>query len=256
MENGKLSEEIGVLIPSAVIYYRTRTNSDRSNKWCHANTYSLQFDITYPTDAVFSLQSTTDIKISYRELYIEIVTQPPSEGNTTFTLYPYPKIYIRDSIHDDIVTDLGWRGREWFAVATIIASNGDKYGITHDVQIEGVAVFSNINFQDAGTYKIQFSVKTDPSTASSRLPDNIESEEVDIEVLPFSRFEVTYEADFMKVIGENEDEFILTFIQFFYDLYPEIVLYNVTVRSGSIIISFFDFAREITPITPYSMMLH
>ena len=206
---------------------------------------------------MFSLQSTNDIEISYRELYIEIVTQPPSEGNTTFTLYPYPKIYIRDSINDDIVTDLGWRGREWFAVATIIASNGDKYGITHDVQIEeGVAVFSNINFQDAGTYKIQFSVKTDPSTANSQLPDNIESEEVDIEVLPFSRFEVTYEADFMKVIGENEDEFISAFIQFFYDLYPEIVLYNVTVRSGSIIISFFDFAREITPITPYSMMLH
>ena len=223
----------------------------------HAGTYSLQFDITYPTDAVFSLQSTNDIEISYRELYIEIVTQPPSEGNTTFTLYPYPKIYIRDSINDDIVMDLGWRGREWFAVATIIASNGDEYGITHDVQIEeGVAVFSNINFQDAGTYKIQFSVKTDPSTAISRLPDNIESEEVDIEVLPFSRFEVTYEADFMEVIGENEDEFISAFVKFFYDLYPDIVLYNVTVRSGSIIISFFattkeaqqlaDFATEIT----------
>ena len=217
----------------------------------HAGTYRLQFTVVYPTNASFTLQLSSDVEIVTRELYIVIDTQPPTTANTTFDLYPYSKLSIRDRSNHNIVDNLGWRGREWFAVATVInTSTQRQHGTSIKVNImNGIAMFSSISIDSEGTYLIRFSVETDPTSNDSEIPDSVESNDISITQLPFTRFITTYNEDYDEVV---DSLFLETFVAYALQDTEDIFIYNASVIRGSIIVSFFASSSNADTLSEFS----
>ena len=222
----------------------------------HPGDYLLQFSITYPVNASISLRVDTSIAITERELIIEIPESLPLQGTIIYPLSTNTVLQVRDKSSNKIATNLGWRQRQWFAKATVIdTSSQTDYRVYVANIVEGEAQFNEIRVDDAGSYRVRFTVYTDPASDNSVLPAPVESGIINIEYRPNTRFDVTYDNDYTIVRG-MEEEFVLQFEQHIESQYPAIDVYNVSVSEGSIIVSYFatsnnaddlvDFALQIT----------
>ncbi len=219
----------------------------------HSGTYRLNFTVVYPPGTSFTLQASHDIVISNRILFIQIETQPPSEANTTFKLYPYSKISIRDAKSHEVAHTLGWRGRKWFALASIMhASSQTQRGNSVQVEIiDGIAVFTDISIDAPGEYFIRFSVETEPSSTDLELPNYNDSNKISVTQLPYTRFSIVYDMDFNETIGEEIEKFEQEFVSFLTNDNKDILIYNVSITPGSIIISFFATSPDADTLTQF-----
>ena len=220
----------------------------------HSGTYRLQFTVVYPLNASFTWQASNDIVVAKRELNIQIETQPPAEANTTFKLHPYAKVSIRDGSTGELAYNLGWRGRQWYALASIIdASTQNQYGTSIKVAIiDGIAIFRNITIDKSGDYFIRFSVETVPSSDESDLPNYVDSNEISTIQLPFTRFIIVYNEFYGVIIGEAVEEFQNAFVSYLTQDNKDIIIYDVSIQPGSIIITFFATSSDADTLTQFS----
>ena len=221
----------------------------------HPGTYHLQFDITYPLTANFSLTNSSNvINIQVRQFYLQVISQPPSVTNSTFPFSSTVTVHILDSNTNIVPTNLGWRGRQWFMTGSIILiSTGQRYVQDITVNIEqGVAQFQDIHVKSAGSYKIQFSVSTNPPSSTNQLPQPIDSNTFVVEEFPFIRFIVTYNNSYNDTVRGFEDEFKAALIARIQENYPSVLVYNVSIYEGSIIATFFVTSNSANTLSMFA----
>ena len=225
----------------------------------YPGTYYILFETVFPDTADFSVVA-QPIMILPRNLTIEIVTQP-GEGNTTFPLYPYPTVEVRDD--GMVLSDHDWRNSTWFVRATLQRSTeteGETESLeTWEVELSsGVAQFTELEFTDPGRYTLLVSVVTHPP--SSHVPPTVTSQEFIVTQNPFTRLELIFDEAYDTVIGpdgERLEEFKESFLQAFFEAFssPIIESYNVTISRGSIVVSIFLTTKRPQDLQRYVNMV-
>ena len=199
--------------------------------------YYLTFNVTFPQTANFSV-SLGPVSVQKRPLSLR-VHQQPQDGNTTFSLYPYPVVRLTDNSGTHL-QDHTWRNSTWYISATL--ENGKQKWSTELVR--GEATFKNIKVFTSGRHKLVFRVMTNHKpSSSSLLPAEITSVSFRINKPQFTRFIITYEADYSATVKGSEAEFINAFENTFTAQYTEAELFNTNVTQGSIIVSTFITSR-------------
>ena len=210
----------------------------------HPGEYTLTYIVTLPLSANFGITSSQAITVLPRDLGLR-VTQIPSRGNTTFTLYPYPRVSLVDSVSGESIEDHAWRNSTWFIVASVKSvSDSNLIGRTEMELVDGEATFTGIKINYAGDYWIEFEAYTIPTVMNSHLPMKASSSQFTIRELPFTKLDIIYNVDFSSTIGGNEEAFIDEFSVQFYISYPSIEIINITLTEGSIIVSVFVTASN------------
>ena len=220
----------------------------------YPGTYRLSFEVEFPESADFSVASRQEVTIAPRNLELVIVI-PPSDGNTSFPLYPYPSVQLYDN--DRPLTEHDWRNVTWFVCATLKrsgTSSSTSSCMWQEELNDGQAQFSAIQPKQAGQYHLQLYLLTVPE--STHLPSPILSGEFTVIQLPFTRLEFVFEGDFNAVLGETsqyENDFVTVFREAFFAAFPaeNIEIYNITIRRGSIVVSFFVTSRSATNLLEY-----
>jgi len=202
----------------------------------HPGTYNLMFVVTLPQSAKFSF-AYGSVTVQKQPLTLSVV-QEPQEGNTTFSLYPYPTVRLQDD-QGNHLQDHSWRNSTWYITASL--QNGNQMWSTQ--LMRGVATFENIRVWTAGQHRLIFQATTDPNPSSSDLlPADVTSTSFKINQRAITKFSVTYDVSFEEIRNSTAD-FIKQFEMRFKSQYPEAELYNTTVREGSIIVTTFVTAR-------------
>ena len=212
--------------------------------------YRLSFMIEFPESANFSVVA-EEVMILPRDLSLSIITQPGS-GNTTFPLYPYPTVELREG--GVRLEEHGWRNSTWFVRATL-QRNGEVESLrTWDVELtSGAAQFTGLKVTDPGRYTLLFTVFTYP--ASSHVPPVVTSQYFEVALNPLTRLELTFDEDY-TIIGENGEyleQFVATFVRAFLETFPSttVEVYNVTITRGSIVVSVFLTSRSAKDLQSY-----
>ena len=212
--------------------------------------YRLSFMIEFPESANFSVVA-EEVMILPRDLSLSIITQPGS-GNTTFPLYPYPTVELREG--GVRLEEHGWRNSTWFVRATL-QRNGEVESLrTWDVELtSGAAQFTGLKITDPGRYTLLFTVFTYP--ASSHVPPAVTSQYFEVALNPLTRLELTFDEDY-TIIGENGEyleQFVATFVRAFLETFPSttVEVYNITITRGSIIVSVFLTSRSAKDLQSY-----
>ena len=221
----------------------------------HPGSYVLTFSVTYPLNSDFSVM-TERFTAESRQLTLRVSTQP-RDGNTTFILYPYPAVQLVHPQTNEVVTEHTWRNRRWFVTANVQHSITLQSLRSWNVPLmNGEARFTEILVPNAGTYRIVFTINTDPTSSSGELPQSVPSNTFTVRTLPVTRIIVIYDVDFRTVIGSDSTSFITQFMEVFSGEYPTIEIYNTTLTEGSLIVSFFattqrsqDLARFVVEVT-------
>ena len=211
----------------------------------HPGEYRLQFLVSMPSSSTLTVMLTESVIVESRSLSL-VIHQQPQDGNTTFTLYPYPEVRLFDSRSH--LMDHTWRNVTYYVTAYLLRGD-DRAGTGISWQRElvaGVASFENIKITERDEYRLDFRVTASPELSASLLPSRVISNEFEIRTPQFTRFEIIYDVDFGSVINENNtaQEFIQAFEELFLLNYPGVEIYNTTVSQGSIIVSTFVTAVD------------
>ena len=220
----------------------------------YPGSYRLSFEIEFPTSADFRVASEQDVTVLPRDLELAIVRQP-GDGNTSFPLYPYPTVELRED--GVILNDHDWRNSTWIVRATL-RMNGQSQGTWEVALRSGYAQFTEIVFTESGDYRLVFSVLTDPP--STHLPLPVTSQYFYVTRHPLTRLELTFDEDYDMVIGANDKhlaQFREAFLESFRETFQSatVELYNVTVSRGSIIVSVFLTSRLARDLQSYVEMV-
>ena len=220
----------------------------------HHGSYTIVFTVTYPSTADFSVVSEPFVA-GRRQLELRVSTQP-SNGNTTFLLFPYPAVQLVDSLTNEVVTEHTWRNRRWYVTADVQHhTTFDSLRSWNVPLVSGEAQFTEILVLVAGTYRILFTAVTEPITSQEELPQQVSSNTFTVSTLPVTRINVTYDEDFSTVLGNNEsmiEPFIMRFQDVFYSGYStSIEIFNITVTEGSIIVSFFATTQQAADLAAF-----
>ena len=220
----------------------------------HPGTYRLQFKVTYPQNVNFVVNSTSTITVSRRSLYLSVIRQPVAVSNASFPISHTVSVQINDASTNDIVSDLGWRNRQWYMRATVLSSVTESvYGSSISVPIvQGIAEFTGIYIRTPGTYKFRFMVYTVPSTPSNELPASVDSNTFEIKQLPISRYIATYNNNYNDIVRGYENNFVKQFTDFVEYKYSNIRVFNVSVTEGSIIVSFFATSETVVNLLAFT----
>ena len=204
----------------------------------HPGDYVLSFTVTYPPSADFSILQSTMVTVEPRQLGLQVSQQPP-DGNTSFVLFPYPRVQLIDLDYNRaVITDHSWRNSSWYISAQVQRyDSSTTVSSTRAPLVNGEAIFMDILVEIPGTYKIAFSAYTEPATV--HLPGTTSSEQFTIEELPSTRVDVIYDVDFTSTIGGNEEDFIAEFREQFERDYPEVEIVRIELSEGSIIVTVF-----------------
>ena len=119
---------------------------------------------TEPASRYFSLSNTTGFNVNERPLHLIVVRQP-GDCNDTVACGVQPIIEVRDSYHDALAGNLGWRGRKWYA--NVSTTNGNTLVGQRWIEIpsSGRLIFTNIGLNDVGSgFTLQFNIGTDPES--------------------------------------------------------------------------------------------
>ena len=227
------ANSVQILPSSETVFTRGYANLTNFSISHPGNGYILMFNITDPPVG-FTAQ-TAPFDVAARELVINIVEAPES-GNTTLPLYPYPTVELLDSGILERVNNLGWRGRRWFARLQIQSSNGSpmqwntEFDTVHDS-----AVFTNVIISQPGQYLMEFSVYTNPD---SEIIVVEATKTITIRRLPSAIMRFVLIANFLAVIGNNQESFVQSVTTQLTDLLPQVTVYNISVSQGSIVVTF------------------
>ena len=260
--NGRVSENLGIGTPwqlTAVVSsgpaegFVTNSTVEFVNGlanfeglvFSHPGTYTLSFIVTLPMTASFSISSQT-LTVQSRSLELEIYQQPQN-GNTTFALYPYPRVRLFDitmgsriHLRDEIL-----RNSSWYIVAHI--SKGNFVRSWRSELVRGEAIFTDIRIPITGDFSITFEALTTPQ--SGNLPASTTSQSFTITSPQFTRFIVTYDVDFNSIVAAgDESRFIKAFEERFISQYSGAELFNTTISNGSVIVSTFVTAKRTSEL--------
>ena len=211
----------------------------------HPGSYKLMYNITYPPLVNFTVLSPTSISVIMRQLKLFIMIGPPQEANTTFPL-PYPLVvHVLDVPSGELADNLGWRkNRAWYMKAHLIMGGS----ITSVLISGGVAKFPSLHFRYPGTYRIRFSVYTDPESPSSELPDPIESEIIEVSRYQVTRYIIVYRNNYDEVVEGHKESLASLMICELEQFYPNVHMYNATISNGSIVVSFFATSSNLSSL--------
>ena len=212
----------------------------------HPGSYRLDFTVTYPPNAQFTVVSSSDVTIASRGLTLEVLTQP-SDGNTTFILFPYPRVRLVDTLSSEIVGE-SWRNNTWVATASIKLAGRTVIEESYtSLLVDGEAEFTAIVIPEAGRYEISFFLATSTGRDVDVDLRPVLSTRFTIRENPFTVLSVIYQLNYAEVIGQNEEflqDFIAAFVESILSEYPDVEIYDVTVEEGSIIVTFFVTASD------------
>eukprot|EP00731_Ephydatia_muelleri_P028251 Em0019g1124a len=211
----------------------------------YPGTYTLLFTVTFPSNAQFNI-TTQPITIAARQL--KLVVTYPSTGTALVPLYPYPNLTLVDSQTGALVQDLSWRNSTWYASITVKSTSGTVYmyqSWTVPFQM-GMAIFKNVVVTTSGSYVLVFSAVTDPGSAL--VPSPFTTPSFVVSSVPIARFIVVYQANYTAVVSGKEEQFKTSFKTSVQSMYPDVTIYNITVGSGSIVVTFFAGAQTTQSI--------
>ena len=212
--------------------------------------YTLLFTVTYPTNAQFNI-TTQSFTITTRQLKL-VATSYPSTGTARVPLYPYPTLTLVDSQTGALVQDLSWRNSTWYASVVVKSTSGAIYqSWTVPFQM-GVAIFKNVVVTTSGSYVLVFSAVTDPSSA---LVPSLTTPSFVVNSVPIARFIFIYQANYTAIVSGREELFKNSFRETVQRIYPQVVIYNITVESGSIVVTFFAGAQTTQSIQDFVLAL-
>ena len=213
----------------------------------HPGTYQLIFRVTYPSSTGFTVSS-SNITIATRQLRLSIVRGPPGTGNTSLPLSDSLIVQVVDN-NNDPVTDLGWRNRYWFMTATLV---GGTASYANNVSIMGgVAEFPPFRVDAAGSYRIRFSVYTEPMSPSHEIPRPVESDVIVISEYQVTRYTLAYNNSYNDIVSGHEESFIKHFRTQLQSEFRDVHIYNVTVMQGSILVSFFATSSNLNSLLSF-----
>ena len=256
--NNDVSENLGVGMPWMLTVrivagpdgsFLTNTTVDFENGhavfegliFSHPGEYRLQFYVSFPASANFSIMSQT-ITVVQRSLHLS-VAQQPQDGNTTFVLFPYPSVRLFEG--DAFVRDHTWRNLSWYVVAQLKREGSrETVGSWKSALVMGEAVFREIQVQTKGDYVIELVAETVPEISSDQLPRRVTTETFSISSPQFTRFIITYDVDYDTIVNNGEAAFTADFKALFVSKYPDSELYGTNVTRGSVIVTTFVTARS------------
>ena len=197
------------------------------------NGYILIFNITDPSVG-FTAQ-TAPFDVATRELVINIVDVPDS-GNTTLPLYPYPTVELLDKGILERVSNLGWRGRRWFAKLQIQRTNRPSLEWNAEFDInDASAIFTTVLISQPGQYLMEFTAYTSPQSEVIVMEA---TKTITIRRLPSAIMRFVLNANFRLVIGNSQESFIESVASQLSDLLTQVTVYNLSVSQGSIVVTF------------------
>ena len=227
------ASSVQVLPSSETIFvggYANLTNFSISHP---GNGYILMFNITDPPVG-FNAQ-TAAFDVATRELIINIVDVLES-GNTTLPLYPYPTVELLDKGTLEAVSNLGWRGRRWFARLQIQRNNRPPMEWNTEFNtVNAFAIFTNVLISQPGEYLMEFTAYTSPQSEVIVMEA---TKTVTIRRLPSATMRFVLNANFRAVIGNSQESFVQSVTNQLSDLLPQVTVYNVSVSQGSIVVTF------------------
>ena len=142
--------------------------------------YILDFHISKPDTANFQTSS-QPFDVKERVLYFS-VSQQPSNGNETTPLFRQPQVDVRDVANGEIVNNTGWKGRKWYATASLIDpdNNGAQLNGTKTIEfMQGMANFTDLSIDVTGqNYRLTIDTRTEPA---SRYSSSVNTATFDIE---------------------------------------------------------------------------
>ena len=238
------SGPLGSFLTNHTLTFEEGHASAEGAVFSHPGTYSLTFTVSFPESANFSI-TLDPIVVEKRYLSLEVFQQP-RDGNTTFALYPYPVVRLVDeTLQSDYLLEHSWRNTTWYIIANLMDTE-----LEWRTELEkGEAVFRDIIIPDPSIYLIVFSAFTEPELSSDLLPESVASQSFKITTLQFfTRFIITYFADYGAVINDSDAEFINAFVNQLSMQYPEAETFNTTTSEGSIIVSTFITAQTTTQL--------
>jgi len=198
--------------------------------------YVLKFNITNPPVG-FTVE-TAPFDVLVREMVIEIFEAPQS-GSTAVELSPHPIIELLDEGIMKRVSNIGWRGRRWFAKLVVKTTDGESTGLEWEAKFDNnnaTATFSDVLITIPGNYLMRFTAFTNPD--SDIIVTGIDHA-IKITVYPSAKIGFVIDADFDYVVGSNETSFVASVDNQLSDVLPEVKIYNISVAQGSIVIVFY-----------------
>ena len=197
------------------------------------NGYVLMFNITDPPVG-FTVQ-TDPFDVATRELVISIVDAPES-GNTIHPLYPYPTVELLDRGILERVSNLGWRGRRWFARLRIQSNSRSSMEWNAEIDTnDASAIFTNVLISQPGQYLMEFTAYTSPQSDVIVMEA---TKSITISRLPSAVMRFVLNANFRSVIGNSQESFIESVTSQLSDLLTQVTVYNVSISQGSIVVTF------------------
>ena len=86
--------------------------------------YILDFKVSFPPKANFTACS-KPFHVRERVLYFTLVRHP-SDANETVAFGQQPRIEVRDATDGSLVTNTGWKARQWICSAHIVNEHDHK----------------------------------------------------------------------------------------------------------------------------------
>lgn len=79
--------------------------------------YVLEYKVTFPVEANFTAHSES-FEVKERILYFTLVSHP-RDANETVPFGQQPLVEVRDAANGELVTNTGWKGRNWICKASL-----------------------------------------------------------------------------------------------------------------------------------------
>ena len=208
--------------------------------------YVLAFTITDPP--VGFMAQTVPFDVSEREMVINIF-QGSQTGSTALELSPYPIVELLDKGILEKVTNLGWRGRRWFAKLELKTASGSSTGLEWTAEFnsnDATASFSDVLIRNPGKYIMEFTAFTNPD---SDISVSGAEYSIKITVFPSARMGFVLDADFDTVVGNDATLFITSVESDLSNILSDVTIYNISVARGSIVVNFYVQSENRQDVT-------
>ncbi|XP_065902312.1 fibrocystin-L-like [Dysidea avara] len=198
--------------------------------------YVLTFTVTDPP--VGFTMDTAPFDVSKREFIINVV-QGSQTGSTALELSPYPIVELLDKGILEKVTNIGWRGRKWFAKLKLKTASGSSTGLEWTAEFNSndtTAAFSKVLISTPGSYLMVFTVFTIPD--SDIIIAGVEYS-LTISTFPSAKMGFVLDADYDTVVSNDKMSFISSVDNQLSNILPDITIYNISIAKGSIVVDFY-----------------
>ncbi|XP_021358214.1 mucin-3A-like [Mizuhopecten yessoensis] len=210
----------------------------------YGNDFCLHFNKTYPiNEKHLSTQSDT-FSVAKLEVALSnnISTEPLVMNNATEM-----RINLIDNTTRHRISDIAWRGHNWTATVSLVNASDTTGNMSGSLQAifdpdTGEAVFDSLTFDQIGLYFLTFHVTSSPEEYD--INDNVQVQVVNEKQFALlndnttivTNITVTFEENYQQIVGDNEASFGAMIANIFAQQNPDVLLYLVSVKEGSIVV--------------------